>query len=81
MTTSIVLAVAADPREGLQSIWLGVIVVLAFVIALNYKRLSVILALVGVMLLSSTVVYAPASMWESFGDAGAGVFEWMADQL
>lgn len=70
-----------DPRAGLQSIWLGVIIILAFVVALNYKRLGTMLAILGVIAVSATIVYAPASMWKGIGSAGSSLVEWATGQL
>lgn len=70
-----------SPREGIKSVFLGVVVILGLIMLLNYKKLQTILSLLAVIVVGATVVYAPPSMFENLGDAGSGVLSWIARQF
>lgn len=70
-----------DPRAGIQSVFLGFVVVIGLIMLLNYKRLSVVLSLIAVLVIAATITFAPESMFRQIGDSGGRVLSWIASRF
>lgn len=70
-----------SPVDGIRSVFLGLVVILGVIALANIKRLSVVLAILVVIVVGSTIVFAPAGTFEALGAAGGRFLRWVAEQF
>lgn len=70
-----------SPVDGIRSIFLGIVVILGVIALANYKRLSVVLALLVVIVVGATIVFAPEGTFRALGEAGGRFITWLSGQF